>query len=162
MELLLQLILEPLFFAYYDLVDCFIGDKQLKKWQEYLLKILCLVISLISFFLVLIGSFWITDTEPFNKYGLIFLIVGGSILLVHILIGLFVGVNHFVEEKREEDFLDYEKFSYQFKQKQTSKLGKCGNFRFNRISCIANGRLLLYGCNFCFYDFAWYEPKICD
>ncbi len=28
----------------------------------------------------------------------------------HILIGLFVGVNHFVEEKREEDFLDYEKF----------------------------------------------------
>ena len=84
MELLLQLILEPLFFAYYDLVDCFIGDKQLKKWQEYLLKILCLVISLISFFLVLIGSFWITDTEPFNKYGLIFLIVGGTILLVHI------------------------------------------------------------------------------
>lgn len=110
MELLLQLILEPLFFAYYDLVDCFIGDKQLKKWQEYLLKILCLVISLISFFLVLIGSFWITDTEPFNKYGLIFLIVGGTILLVHILIGLFVGVNHFVEEKREEDFLDCEKF----------------------------------------------------
>ena len=76
MELLLQLILEPLFYAYYDLVDCFIVDKQLKKWQEYLLKILCLVISLISFFLVLIGCFWITDTEPFNKYGLIFLIVG--------------------------------------------------------------------------------------
>ena len=41
---------------------------------------------------------------------MIFLIVGGTILLVHILIGLFVGVNHFVEEKREEDFLDFEKF----------------------------------------------------
>ena len=41
---------------------------------------------------------------------LIFLIVGGTILLVHILIGLFVGANHFVEEKREEDFLNYEKF----------------------------------------------------
>lgn len=109
MELLLQLILEPLFFAYYDLVDSFIGDKQLKKWQEYLLKILCLVVSLISFFLILIGSFWITDAEPFNKYGLIFLIVGGIILFIHILIGLFVGVNHFVEEKREENFLEFEK-----------------------------------------------------
>ena len=110
MELLLQLILEPLFFAYYDLVDSFIGDKKLKRWQEYFLKILCLVVSLISFFLVLIGSFWIADVEPFNNYGLIFLIVGGSVLFIHILIGLFVGVNHFVEEKREEDFLDFEKF----------------------------------------------------
>ena len=107
---ILEFILEPLFFAYYDLVDSFIGSKQLKKWQEYLLKILCLVVSLFSIFLVLIGSFWITDAEPFKKYGFIFLIVGGTILLVHILIGLFVGVNHFVEEKREEDFLHFEKF----------------------------------------------------
>ena len=30
--------------------NSFIGAKQLKKWQEYLLKILCLVISLISTF----------------------------------------------------------------------------------------------------------------
>ena len=107
---ILEFILEPLFFAYYDLVDSFIGSKQLKKWQEYLLKILCLVISLSSLFLVLIGSFWITDAEPFNKYGLILLIVGGTILLLHILIGMFVGVNHFVEEKREEDILDHERF----------------------------------------------------
>ena len=110
MELLLQLILELSLFTYYDLVDSFIGDKQLKKWQEYLLKILCFVVSLISFFLVIIGSIWINDVEPFNKYGLIFLIVGGTIILVHILIRLLVNVNHFVEEKREEDFLNYEKF----------------------------------------------------
>lgn len=110
MELLLQLILEPLFFAYYDLVEFFISDKQLKKWQEYLLKIFCLIISSISFFLVLIGSFWITDVDPFRKYGLIFLIVGGTILFIHILIGLFVGVNHFIKEKKEEDFSDFEKF----------------------------------------------------
>jgi len=109
MELLLQLILEPLFFCYYDLVDSFTGDKQLKKWQEYLLKILCLVISLVSIFLVLVGAFWVADVEPFSNYGLIFLIVGGSVLFIHILIGLFVGVNHFVEEKREEELLDFEK-----------------------------------------------------
>ena len=127
MELLLQLILEPLFFAYYDLVDYFVGDKQLKKWQEYLLKILCFVISFISCFLVLIGSFWITDTEPFNKYGLIFLIVGGTILLLHILIGLFVGVNHFVEEKRKEDFLDFERFEENEPTPQIYYIGEDNN-----------------------------------
>lgn len=98
---------EPLFFAYYDLVEAFIGDRQLKKWQEMLLKISCLVISLTAFFLVLIGVFWITDVEPFKTYGIIFLIVGGVILFAHILIGLFVGTNHFIEEKREEDSMYY-------------------------------------------------------
>ena len=107
MEILLQIILEPLFFAYYDLVKSFIDDKQLKKWQEYLLKISCLIVSLTSFFLVLIGVFWITDVQPFKTYGIIFLIIGGAILFAHILIGLFVGTNHFVEEKREEESIYY-------------------------------------------------------
>ena len=62
---------------------------------------------MISFFLVLIGVFWIADTEPFKTYGTIFLIVGGIVLFIHILIGLFVGTNHFVEEKRKEETLYY-------------------------------------------------------
>lgn len=107
MEIFLQIILEPLFFAYYDLVDNFIVDKKLKRWQEVLLKISCLIVSLSSIFLVLIGVFWVTDVEPFRTYGIIFLIIGGVILFVHILIGLFVGTNHFIEEKWNEDFLHY-------------------------------------------------------
>ena len=107
MEILLQIILEPIFYAYYDLVDHFIDDKKLKKWQEYLLKFSCLIVFMISFFLVLIGAFWIADAEPFKTYGTIFLIVGGIVLLIHILIGLFVGTNHFVEEKRKEESLYY-------------------------------------------------------
>lgn len=102
MEILLHIIIEPLFFAYYDLVNKFVGKKQLKKWQENLLKVSCLIVSMISFFLVLIGAFWITDVEPFKTYGTIFLIVGGSILFIHILIGLFAGTNHFIEERRKE------------------------------------------------------------
>ena len=110
MEILLQIILEPLFFAYYDLVEYFIDGKEMKKWQEYLLKISCLIISLTSFFLVLIGSFWVTDVNPFKTYGIIFLIVGGVVLFAHIIIGLFVGTNHFIEEKRNEEYLDYTYF----------------------------------------------------
>lgn len=105
MEILLQIILEPMFYAYYDLVDSFIDCKKLKKWQEYLLKISCLVVFIIAFFLVLIGVFWVNDVDPFKTYGIIFLVVGGIILFIHILIGLFVGTNHFVEEERKEEVL---------------------------------------------------------
>lgn len=110
MEFLLQIILEPLFFAYYDLVESFTDDQKMKKWQEYLLKISCLITSLISFFLILIGAFWVADAQPFKTYGVIFLIVGGIILFIHILIGLFVGTNHFIEDKMEKEFSDYKKF----------------------------------------------------
>ena len=109
MEIILQIILEPMFYAYYDLVDNFIDGKKLKKWQEYLLKISCLIVFIIAFFLVLIGAFGVNDVEPFKTYGIIFLVVGGIILFIHILIGLFVGTNHFVEEKRKEEVLYNEK-----------------------------------------------------
>ncbi len=103
MEIVLQIISEPLFFAYYDLFESLFEDKQLKKRQEYLLKISCLIVSLISVFLVLIGAFWVSDIEPFRTCGVIFLIIGGVFLSAHILIGLFAGTNHFVKEKREEE-----------------------------------------------------------
>ena len=110
MEIFLQIILEPLFFVYFDLVENLTRSKPLKKWMERLLKILCIIISTISIFLVIIGAFWVTDVEPFKTYGTVFLVVGASVLLIHILIGLFVGVNHFAEEKIEEEFLDYQRF----------------------------------------------------
>ena len=108
MEILLQIILEPLFFAYFDLVESCIDGARLKKWQEYLLKISCLVVSLISFLLILVGAFWVTDVEPFKTYGVIFLIIGIVVISVHILVGLFAATNHFNEEEMEEECTYYE------------------------------------------------------
>ena len=108
MEFLLQIILEPLFFAYFDLVENFTDGKKLKRWQEYLLKIACVIVSTVAIILVLIGLFWIFDVEPFKTCGINFLVIGGSILFIHILIGLFAGANNFVERKREEDILNRE------------------------------------------------------
>ena len=54
MEILLQIILEPLFFAYFDLVEKLIDGKQLKKWQEYLLKIKDIISPFTSFILYII------------------------------------------------------------------------------------------------------------
>ena len=101
MEILLQILLEPIFFAYLDLVEKFLGSKHLKSWQTNLLKVLCLSVSVVSIFLVIIGIFFIMDTQPFITYGKIMLIIGGSILLIHVLIAIFVGANRFIDEKRK-------------------------------------------------------------
>lgn len=105
MEILLQIILEPMFYAYFDLVESIIGGKKLKKWQEHLLKISCLIVFIIAFFLILIGAFWVNDAAPFKTYGIIFLIIGSIIIFAHFLIGLFVGTNRFVEKSRKEEIL---------------------------------------------------------
>lgn len=111
MEIFLQIILEPIFYAYYDLAENFTDCKKLKKWQEHLLKISCLIVFIIAFFLVLIGGVFVAnDIDSFKTCGIVFLIIGGIILFVHILIGLFVGTNHFVEEKRKEEALFNKKF----------------------------------------------------
>lgn len=110
MEILLQIILEPIFFAYFDLVQKIFEGKKIKKGLEYFLKILCAVISFTSFMLVILGAFWITDKAPFKTYGTIMLIIGVCILFIHIIIGLFAGINHFVQEKREDESLNRQIF----------------------------------------------------
>ena len=102
MEIIAQIILEPLLYVYADLLEHFVDDLQLKKWQEYLLKISCLVISLASVFLIIIGAFFVTDAEPFKTYGTVFLAVGGSVLVIHIFLGLILGTNHVKEEAEDE------------------------------------------------------------
>lgn len=110
MEILLYIILEPLFFVYYDFVDDIIGEKKLKKWQEYLLKALCLIVSLCAIFMVIIGAFWLADTQPFQSYGKVLLIVGTVILLLHLIVGFIVGGERLVKKTNEERVLDYKNF----------------------------------------------------
>ncbi len=110
MEIILQFILEPLLYTYTDLLERFAKDLQLKKWQEYLLKISCLVISLTSILLIIIGALLVTDAEPFKTYGTVFLAVGGSVLAIHIFLGLILGTNH-VKEETEAELSAYQSFT---------------------------------------------------
>ncbi len=132
MAILLHVILEPLFFAYYDLFNHFIDGRKLKKWQEYLLKICCLVVSVTAIFMVLIGAFWLAD-EKFKTYGLVLVIVGASVLLIHVIIGLFVGTNHFVKEKHNEEVLDYERFEQKQPTPQIYHIEEDDNVNDNHI-----------------------------
>ncbi|MBQ2717644.1 MAG: hypothetical protein IJF75_03480 [Clostridia bacterium] len=111
LEILLHIIFEPLYLAYSDLVESFVDGKNLKKWQENLLKISCLIVSFISLLLIIIGCFWVTDVQPFKTYGIIFLVVGNVVILIHILIGLFSRTKRLKKEKREKELSYYKQFA---------------------------------------------------
>ena len=49
MELILQIILEPMLFAYSDLAERVIEDRKLSRPAEIVLKILCLAVFLSAF-----------------------------------------------------------------------------------------------------------------
>ena len=113
MEILLHIVLEPLFYAYYSLVESIFGENRIKKSIENFLKILCLIVSGISLMLIIIGIFWLLDDEPFKTYGLIMLIVGASIILIHILIAIFVLIIHSIEDKIEYKKIEKQILPYQ-------------------------------------------------
>ena len=99
-ELILEVLLEAVLEVYADLVEELFGYKKLKKWQENLLKILCISIFFIALILIVIGALFVSDDEPSKTQGLILLIVGGVVLGVHILLVLIVRVVRVRKEKK--------------------------------------------------------------
>ena len=99
-ELILEVLLEAVLEVYADLVEELFGYKKLKKWQENLLKILCISIFFIALILIVIGALFVSDDEPSKTQGLILLIVGGVVLGVHILFVLIVRVVRVRKEKK--------------------------------------------------------------
>ena len=99
-ELILEVLLEAVLEVYADLVEELFGYKKLKKWQENLLKILCISIFFIALILIVIGALFVSDDEPSKTQGVILLIVGGVVLGVHILLVLIVRVVRVRKEKK--------------------------------------------------------------
>ena len=99
-ELILEVFLEVVWEVYADFVEESIGYKKLKKWQENLLKILCISIFFIALILIIIGALFVSDGEPSKTQGLILLIVGGVVLGAHILFAVIVRVVRVRKEKK--------------------------------------------------------------
>lgn len=99
-ELILEVLLEAVYEVYADFVEELIGYKKLKKWQENLLKILCISIFFIALILIVIGALFVSDDEPSKTQGLILLIVGGVVLGAHILFAVIVRVVRVRKEKK--------------------------------------------------------------
>ena len=99
-ELILEVLLEVVWEVYADFVEELFGYKKLKKWQENLLKILCISIFFIALILIVIGALFVSDDEPSKTQGLILLIVGGVVLGAHILFAVIVRVVRVRKEKK--------------------------------------------------------------
>lgn len=110
MELILQIILEPMLFAYSDLAERVIEDRKLSRPAEIVLKILCLAVFLSAFFAAVIGASLLSDPGESRCAGKVLLISGGCVLAIHILISLFCGGNRFVEERRKKEAEDREAY----------------------------------------------------
>ena len=87
LELLLEVILTPILTAYADLAETVFGGRKLGKRLEYFLRILCGIVFTVALLLVLAGILLLSDEEA-EGAGKGMLIVGGCILLVHVLIGI--------------------------------------------------------------------------
>ena len=87
LELLLEVILTPILTAYADLAETVFGGRKLGKRLEYFLRILCGIVFTVALLLVLAGILVLSDEEA-EGAGKGMLIVGGCILLVHVLIGI--------------------------------------------------------------------------
>lgn len=90
LEIVLQIILEPIVYAYVDFVQTLMPDKKLKSWQRNLLMCLCVLVIFISFMLILVGIFFCLDEEPFKTAGIIMLITGVAIMVIQCLLALVV------------------------------------------------------------------------
>lgn len=92
MELLLgfmmHIILEPLLYAYVDLVEYRLSTKKLKTWQKNLLMCLCVVVIFISFMLIIMGILFCLDEED-RTAGIAMLAVGVVALVVQCILAVF-------------------------------------------------------------------------
>lgn len=101
MEILLQLILEPMCYAYVEFIENIYIDKKLSKKLEIFLKILCFVLSFIALMFVIIGSIWTTNEPRLKTHGVVLLILGIFVLLVHIIIAI---INHYAIKNRQKKY----------------------------------------------------------
>ena len=58
LEIVLQIILEPIIYAYVDFVQSLMPEKKLKAWQRNLLMCLCVLVLFISLMLIIVGIFF--------------------------------------------------------------------------------------------------------
>lgn len=86
MELILQAVLEILFYCYLDFVEELADGRQLKKWQKVLFICVCMAVFLAAVVLVIAGIAVLCAGKEHEKTaGAIMLSVGCVVLVIHIL-----------------------------------------------------------------------------
>ena len=97
--------MENLFDLYVCIAEKFSAGGKLKKWQENLLRVLCILVFAAMLVLLPFGICLTADGKDAAVPGITMLAVGASVLIVHIALVLCLAKKRETEEKRdiEED-----------------------------------------------------------
>lgn len=97
--------MENLFDLYVCIAEKFSAGGKLKKWQENLLRVLCILVFAAMLVLIPFGICLTADGKDAAVPGITMLAVGASVLIVHIALVLCLAKKRETEEKRdiEED-----------------------------------------------------------
>lgn len=97
--------MENLFDLYVCIAEKFSAGGKLKKWQENLLRVLCILVFAAMLVLLPFGICLTADGKDAAVPGITMLAVGASVLIVHIALVLCLAGKRKIEEKRdiEED-----------------------------------------------------------
>ena len=97
--------MENLFDLYVCIAEKFSAGGKLKKWQENLLRVLCILVFAAMLVLIPFGICLTADGGDAIVPGITMLAVGASVLIVHIALVLCLAKKRETEEKRdiEED-----------------------------------------------------------
>ena len=97
--------MENLFDLYVCIAEKFSAGGKLKKWQENLLRVLCILVFAAMLILLPAGICLTADGKDAAVPGITMLAVGASVLVVHIALVLCLAGKRKIEEKQdiEED-----------------------------------------------------------
>ena len=97
--------MENLFDLYVCIAEKFSAGGKLKKWQENLLRVLCILVFAAMLILLPFGICLTADGKDAAVPGITMLAVGASVLIVHIALVLCLAKKRETEEKQdiEED-----------------------------------------------------------
>lgn len=93
--------MENLFDLYVCIAEKFSAGGKLKKWQENLLRVLCVLVFAAMLVLIPFGICLTADGKDAAVPGITMLAVGASVLIVHIALILCLAKKRETEEKRE-------------------------------------------------------------
>ena len=95
MEVLLEILME----AYLGLAEILVPDHKFKKWQEVLLKLGCILVSLAVIICLAVGIAMLVEGD--KTVGIALTAVGGGLLAIQIVIAIFVLVHDYKKNKEQ-------------------------------------------------------------
>ncbi len=99
MDFLLQILFE----VYLNIGEIFVPEKKFKKWQESLLKVVCVIVSCIIIAFIGVGiAFLVEGVKRLRTMAIVFLCVGSTSLAIQIALIIIMLVHESKKYKEEK------------------------------------------------------------